>query len=395
MSESANGSQPEPSEPDQSGRVTGRVRDSRILLLMGEATGGISGHVASLATDLAAVGTNVRVATTAASVAALPAGTDNVVALWPGRGGSVRGLRSALAGADLVHAHGHQAGVLAVLLRATLPRWRPRPAIVITWHNALLAGGWRARVGRLLEAVQVRGADLLTGASRDLVERARTLGARRTDLSLVAAPDLEAWPGQASTARAELAAELGLPPQAPWVLTISRISAQKNLPVLVDAARRLGGEAVWVVVGAGDRELERQLRSQIEATGAKVRLVGTRRDIPRLIAASDLLALPSEWEARSLVVQEALVGGLPCVVSDAGGLPDLVGEAGLLVPVGDAEALADAVDRVLTEPGLADELRRRGLAQGAALPRADSVRAYWLGRYDRLLAERGRADQLR
>lgn len=363
------------------------LRGRRVLLLMGNATGGIAGHVASLAQDLAGAGVQVKIATTAASTAALPAGTPNVEALWPRRGGSLAALRRAMAGADIVHAHGHQAGALAVGLRASLPARQHRPVIVVTWHNALLAEGWRARVGEGLEVVQVRGADLITGASTDLVERARQLGADSAELSLVAAPDLTPFDGVRASVRAALAAELGLPADARWVLTVSRISRQKNLPVLVEAARQVGGDGsvVWVVVGDGERELERRLRSQILDANAHVRLVGTRRDVPRFIAAADVLALPSEWEARSLVVQEALVGGLPCVVSDTGGLPDLVGDAGLLVPVGDATALAGAVRRVLTEPGLADELRERGLRQGAALPRAAAVRDSWLTRYRQLL----------
>ena len=232
----------------------------------------------------------------------------------------------------------------------------------------------------------MRGADLVTGASSDLVERARRLGARGPELSVVAAPDLVPWQGDATAARAELAAELGLSASVPWILTVSRIAPQKNLPVLVQAAALVAeaGQVEWVVVGAGDQELEARLREQIRQSGAPVRLVGARKDVPRMMASADLLALPSEWEARSLVVQEALVAGLPCIVSDAGGLPDLVGDAGLLVPVGDAPALAATVRRVLDEPELASRMQDGSLRQGAGLPRAEDVLADWLRRYGQL-----------
>lgn len=358
----------------------------RVLLLMGEAVGGIAGHVATLGADLAAAGVRVKIGTTAASAAAMPAGTPNVEVLWPGRGGSLRALQQALAYADVVHAHGHQAGALAVTLRAGMPRRQHRPRVVITWHNALLAGGPQAVAGALLEQVQVRGADLMTGASSDLVDRAAQLGAARTDLSVVAAPDLSPWPGDPRQARATLAAELGLPADSRWVLTVSRIAPQKNLPVLVDAAAQLPDDVEWLVVGSGDQQLEGRLHEQIQRTGARVRLVGARRDVPRLMAAVDLLALPSQWEARSLVVQEALVGGLPCVVSNSGGLPDLVGDAGLLVPVGDADALAAAVRRVLDEPGLAERMRAGSLRRGAELPGLQDVLGYWLRQYRTLVA---------
>ena len=356
----------------------------RVLLLMGEAVGGIAGHVASLGADLAEAGVHVKIGTTTASAAALPAGTPHVEVLWPGRGGSLRALREVMAAADVVHAHGHQAGALAVTVRAGLPH-RQQPRIVITWHNALLAGGPQAMAGALLERVQVRGADLMTGASSDLVDRARRLGAAHAELSVVAAPDLTPWPGDPRQARAELAVELGLPASSRWVLTVSRIAPQKNLPVLVDAAAQLPADVEWLVIGSGDAALESRLHEQIQRTGARVRLVGPRRDVPRLMAAADLLALPSQWEARSLVVQEALVAGLPCVVSDAGGLTDLVGDAGLLVPVGDADALAATVRRVLEEPGLAERMREGSLRVGAELPGVQDVLEYWLARYRALV----------
>lgn len=354
----------------------------RILFLMGEATGGIAGHVASLASGVAAAGHPVLVATTATSAAALPADTPNVRPLWPGAGGSFAAVRRAVRDADIVHAHGHQAGALAVLAATRAAR----PKVVITWHNALLAGGLRRAAGALLERFQVAGADLMTGASSDLVERARALGAASAQLSAVAAPELTPWAGDRAGLRAQLCADLDLPPAASWVLTVSRIAAQKDLPVLVEAAAELGRrhDVVWLVVGGGDPALTEHLRTRIHQRDAPVRLIGPRRDVPRLLAAADVFALPSLWEARALVVQEALAAGLPCVVTDTGGLPDLVGEAGLLVPVGDPDALEAAVASILADPAVASELSARARARAADLPDADEVVSQWLHRYERL-----------
>lgn len=358
----------------------------RVLQLMADATGGIAGHVLSLTDGLNAAGWPTLIATTAASAAAMPPGARHVVVAWPGRGGSLAQLRRLIAGADIVHAHGHQAGSLAITVRAGLPR-RRRPRLVVTWHNALLAGGPQRLAGAGMEVLQAVGADLLTGASSDLVTRAHRLGARHAELSEVAAPDLTPWPGGRAQAREEVA-DLGLAAGATWILTVSRIAPQKNLPVLVDAAAQVGrtGAVVWVVVGAGDPALEARLRDQVLTSGAPVRFVGARPDVPRLVAAADLLVLPSRWEARSLVVQEAMVGGLPCVVTDTGGLPDLVGDAGLVVPVDDATALASAVRRVLDEPGLAGTLGEQARHRAAAFPSPGDVVDAWVGRYERLLS---------
>ena len=232
---------------------------------------------------------------------------------------------------------------------------------------------------------QARRADLVTGASRDLVARAAALGAR-AELAEVAAPAAGPWPGDRAEARRAVAAELGLP-SGPLVLTVSRIAPQKNLDVLVDAAA--GSAATWLVVGDGRPDLLAALRTRAGAVGAPVRFAGARRDVPRLMAAADVFALPSRWEARALVVQEALAAGLPVVASDTGGLPDLVGGGtGVLVPVGDAAALRAAVDGVLADPARGADLAARGRRRFAELATPDDVARAWAERYAGLAAAR-------
>ena len=87
------------------------------------------------------------------------------------------------------------------------------------------------------------------------------------------------------------------------------------------------------------------------------------------MAAADVVVVPSLWEGQPLVVQEALRAGRPLVASRAGGIPDLTGEdAAVLVPVGDAGALAAAVLSVLRRSGAAARLRAAATERGGALP---------------------------
>jgi glycosyltransferase involved in cell wall biosynthesis len=100
-----------------------------------------------------------------------------------------------------------------------------------------------------------------------------------------------------------------------------------------------------------------------------VRLTGFRRDIPEVMAALDVLVLPStRSEATSQVIPQALAVGTPVIGSRIGGIPEIVrdGETGRLVPPGDAEALAAAIIAMLQEP---DRARLMALA-GQALIRA-------------------------
>src|SRR5690606_22899954 len=169
--------------------------------------------------------------------------------------------------------------------------------------------------------------------------------------------------------RRAVAQELGLDPEAAWALTVSRIAPQKNLDVLVEAAGRSKRSPLeWVVVGDGDEQLRSRLAAMVEDGGARVHLLGARRDVPRLMAVADVLVVPSAWEARALVVQEAMAAGLPVVATAVGGLPGLLDGAGVLVPPGDAAALAAAVAELVADSDRAAVLGAAGRSVFARLP---------------------------
>ncbi|HZL03021.1 MAG TPA: glycosyltransferase family 4 protein [Cellulomonas sp.] len=367
----------------------------RVLMVVGPAAGGIGAHAESLVRGLTDEGWHVVVATAPVTAARFDLGAHVEVA-WPGRQPlaawrTLRRIRALASGADVVHAQGHQAGLVA--LAATACSGRGTPPVIISWHNAVLGSGFRRRLRALLERVQVRRAEIMTGASQDLVDRALELGARRAELAAVAAPaagqpDIDRGP-----ARERLVDELGLDPDDDWLLTVSRIAPQKNLDVLLDAARlardrrgRAPARGVaWLVVGDGRDDLLASLRAQVAADGTPVRFVGARSDVPTWMAAADLFVLPSAWEARALVVQEALAAGLPIVASAVGGLPELVGDAGVLVPAGDPDVLADAVVELLADPERSGALAAAGRRRWAALPHEADVLEEWTTRYRTVL----------
>ena len=373
---------------------------TRIVQVVGHAAGGIGVHVADLTRGLREAGEDVRVVTPAATAQRFALGDAGLgqvdTAAWPQRtspASYLRGLqrlRRLVRGSDVVHAHGHQAGLTALLAAAGTG-----VPVVVSWHNAILA---RRGPGALAERWQARRAALVTGASQDLVDRAALLGARRSELAPVAAPAAGTYPGTREAARAAVAAAVGLDaataasdegePEV-WALTVSRIAPQKDLAVLVAAARRVadalpaavpGAERVrWFVVGDGDAPLRDELEAA--ATGLPFHLVGARDDVPTWMAAADLLVVPSRWEARALVVQEALAAGLPVVATDVGGLPELVTGCGSLVPVGDASAIAAAVTHLAAHPERRTELAAHARERFAELPTSTDVVTAWRTRY--------------
>jgi glycosyltransferase involved in cell wall biosynthesis len=87
-----------------------------------------------------------------------------------------------------------------------------------------------------------------------------------------------------------------------------------------------------------------------------VRPLGHRDDVPSLLAAADLMVMPSAREGLSFAVLEAMGRGLAMVVSDGPGNPEAVGDAGLVVPVGDRVALATALGALATDAALCERL---------------------------------------
>lgn len=143
------------------------------------------------------------------------------------------------------------------------------------------------------------------------------------------------------------------------------------------------------VVIAGDGPDRAALAGRIERLGLPVTLLGRRDDVADLLAAADVFVLCSRWEARALVVQEALRAGTPVVATAVGGIPGLVGDAAVLVPWNDPAALAAALREVLTDEALRVELRRAGPARAAAWPERavalDRIRAEYEPRPPRFM----------
>jgi glycosyltransferase involved in cell wall biosynthesis len=141
------------------------------------------------------------------------------------------------------------------------------------------------------------------------------------------------------------------------------------------------------VVLAGQGPLDQALRAQADATGIRMRFLGQREDIPALLAGADVVVVPSVWEGQPLIVQEALRAGRPLVASRTGGIPDLTGgDAAVLVPPGDAAALAGAVLSVLDDPALAAKLSVAAFSRATALPGEQAAIAAALALYQRITA---------
>lgn len=214
---------------------------------------------------------------------------------------------------DLVAAHtshGHSAATLG-----------GKPLVVHRRVDFEVSGGWKYQRPAAYIAVSKAVADVLTRA-----------GVKNVDVVHDGVAALPAAPAA---------------PDGPEVLAVGARVAHKGHRVLAEAAETLSGVDIGV---AGEGPLK----------PPGLRYLGWRPDVPALLAAADVFVHPSLEEGMGQAVVEAMLAGVPVVVSDAGGLPEVVGDLGLIVPRGEPTALAKALARALAgdHPPLDDAAAR-------------------------------------
>jgi glycosyltransferase involved in cell wall biosynthesis len=177
-------------------------------------------------------------------------------------------------------------------------------------------------------------------------------------------------------------AEFGIPASAPLIGLVGRLHPAKGHADLIAALARLAAQGIGahcLLIGSG--ELRDEIAAEVKRRGLQERVTftGQRPDIPRLLAALDVLAMPSRWEGLPMTLLEAMAMGKAIVATRVGGIPSVVndGREGLLVPPGDVAALAKALERVISDVPLRRAIEDR--AREALLARYDvgrTARAY-------------------
>ena len=153
-------------------------------------------------------------------------------------------------------------------------------------------------------------------------------------------------------------------PERPAVVLVGRISPWKGQHVFLEAAARVRKtfpQARFWIVGAAlfeEHEYERRLHEIVAQHGLEetVEFLGFREDIPHILQQADIVVHASTLgEPFGQVVIEGMAAGKPVIATDGGALPEIIqsGQTGLLVPMGDAEAMAEAVEELLSNPARA------------------------------------------
>ncbi|HSS65701.1 MAG TPA: glycosyltransferase family 4 protein [Gammaproteobacteria bacterium] len=173
--------------------------------------------------------------------------------------------------------------------------------------------------------------------------------------------------------RATFAAELGIPADATWLVTVAMMRPGNKLDSYRLLASALGGlqETPWHLLVIGDGRARVQVETAFEAIDpTRVTFLGLRpqAEIAALLGACDLFLWPAVAEPLGMAMLEAHAAGLPVVAGDSGGVSDIVrhGETGLLAPPGDAKAFAASVEALLMDSDLRRAMGARARARAEA-----------------------------
>ncbi|GAA1744426.1 glycosyltransferase [Aeromicrobium alkaliterrae] len=265
---------------------------------------------------------------------------------------AVRTLRAQRRAArpDVVHAHNVKAAVVA---RLAVGR---RVPLVVTVHG-VPDGSW-STAGRLLTRV----ADAVVAVSPHVAEQLVAHGVPAARVRVVENAVLPLTRPD----RADARRSLGVPDDAPVVLCLARLVDQKRHDLLVaawpDVHRGVEPAPVLLVAGDGPTRAAVQAAAERDCPSGSVQFLGSRDDADVLLAAADLLVLPTDWEGLPISLLEAMGAGVPVVVSRVGGVVETLGSAVRLVEPGAVAPLGAALTELLADPAARHDLAARASA---------------------------------
>lgn len=258
-----------------------------------------------------------------------------------------------------------------------IPPFRRRARSVITVHDLafLLYPHFLTResaryYGQIDQAV--RRTDHIIAVSEatknDLVQRLGVPEGKVTVIYEAAAPIYQQLPKE--QARRYVATQYEI--DEDYIFFVSTIEPRKNVPGLLEAYRKLLDSykaRAKLVLAGGQGWLSEEVLAIVERLhlGNDVRFLGRvpTADLPYLYNAAKVLVHPSFYEGFGLPPLEAMACGTPVVVSNVSAMPEVTGDAGLLVNPNDINDMAVAINRVLTDDNLREEMIQKGLARAA------------------------------
>lgn len=260
---------------------------------------------------------------------------------------------------DIVHFHLPYAAALGQFVVFTLPR-STRPAVVYTEHSL-----WdRAKLlNRVLLRASMSSNERLIAVSQASYD-ALPMPLRRRTTTVLHGVDLSRSTGlvaRREEMRSRIRSELAVSDDELLFITVANLRPEKGYDVLLEAARVVGDRGLPIRIAAvGQGPMNSALRARhVElGLGTHFQFLGQRDDVLELLAGADVFVLASRQEGLPVALMEATSVGLPIIASSIGGVPQVLEHEvdALLVPPGDAQALAEAVERLASNSQLRERL---------------------------------------
>ena len=254
---------------------------------------------------------------------------------------------------DIVHTHTSKAGVLGRLAA----KRSATPIVVHTPHGNIFDGyfsPWKTRLFVKAERAAAKCTDRLVELTAGGVDEylAQGIGTRSQYTVIFSGVDISPY-AHAIEMREATRAALGVGPGDFLVGGVGRLEPVKGFTYFIAAAQRVAEADAGVhFIQAGQGSLETELREQAAPLGDRMQFLGRRDDVPDLMAAMDLLVVPSLNEGMGRVILEAGAAGCAVIATNVGGMPDIVqdGVTGVLVPPKRAGEIAEAVLALRSDP---------------------------------------------
>lgn len=259
--------------------------------------------------------------------------------------------------------------------------WMGRAASFVPQNRPCPALGW---FGGYYHLRRFRTVDWYTGCTPDIASHIERAGAPASRVSVV--HTFGTLPAAAPLDRGSL----GVPPDAPLLLVLSRMHQKKGIDTMLQSLARLPG-AHLLLAGDGPRQQAyEKLAVQLGVAG-RAHFLGWRTDRAALLATAGICVLPSRYEPFGTVIAEAWASGTPLAATNAQGARQFVadGENGLVVPIDDEAALAAAIERLINDAPLRDRLIAGGRTSYEAEFHRDVVTGRMIETYQRAI-EAGR-----
>lgn len=292
---------------------------------------------------------------------------------------------------NLVHTHTSKAGFVGRLAA----RMARVPVVVHTVHGFAFheASSKTALLGySLLEWIAAHFCDALVTVSRFHCDWAANLhiGSKRTRIAIPNGID----PGRIKPQRSrqKVRTDLGIDDNEVLCLTTGRLVQQKGLDVLMSAISKLDQSLAvhFVIVGDGEQSSVLERLAKVLKIEKRISFLGFRTDLGDLLAAADLIVLPSLREGLSISLLEAMAAGKPIITTNIGSNLEVTanGKAARLVAAGNAQSLADAIYYLVGDKKECERLGRAALVEFEREYHEDIMSLRYMELYARLLNEK-------